>query len=106
MSIDFIRSDLWTRFSDSLKVVIKTLIDLNSSDEYEKWIIIPTFPYKDNESCGEIFYKNRETELHGIKLVEMDEHICFAFFVSVFWDTFHAHNLLIELAVSNTQKEA
>ena len=73
MSIDFIRSDLWTRFSDSLKVVIKTLIDLNSSDEYEKWIIIPTFPYKDNESCGEIFYKNRETELHGLKLVEMDE---------------------------------
>ena len=24
--------------------------------------------------------------------------------MSVFWDTFHAHNLLIELAVSNTQK--
>lgn len=70
---NYILTDLWTRFVESLRIAIKTLIDLKVSYEYEKWIVIPVIPYKEDESCGETFYKTKGYELKGIKLVEMDE---------------------------------
>lgn len=73
ISKEHIRANIWTSFKNSLMSVIKWMDVLETSDDYEKWIVIPEIPYDEENSCGELFYYKCGKELYGIKLVEMDE---------------------------------
>lgn len=70
---DAIKIRLWNNFNKSIMAAVQAYEALKDSDEYEKWVVIPEITYKEDESCGECFYKTKGSKLNGVKLVEMDK---------------------------------
>lgn len=102
---NFVLTDLWNRFSESLKLIITMLTDLSNSEEYEKWIVIPILSYKNDESCGEVFYKTRGHELKGIKLVEMDEKDNLFFATGPIYDKYWTAERIKNVKVFRSKEE-
>lgn len=70
---ELLRAKRWTEFSNTILSVISIFGSLVTSEEYDRWILIPVIRYKEDKSYGEEFYYTKGKELHGIKLVEMDD---------------------------------
>lgn len=70
---DFIKKNRWSCFFNNLKAIIQLIRDLENTDEYEKWIVVPEIIYEKDKSCGEVFYQTKGKLLQGIKLVELGE---------------------------------
>ncbi len=98
-SEDHKKIDRWSRFQRTLLPFINFLSELPDSSDFEKWIIVPVYPYEKDLSLAETFYYKQGTMLNGIKLIESDKtgQLLFATgpIFDKYWTSEKIHNLKI-----------